>query len=153
MEQFKSFIKEEIEDSYRVVVISTNAEGKGITNQRIEEEAKKLDYPYYSSSMSDTYTLFNDGQRTIHKGDDDKGFKIHPKDTVIFVRGTPQRDSSLDLITQLQRAGYCVVNSRNCIETAADKYRTYLRLQDFGLTQPKTVLVPDTDSVEKAFTK
>ena len=153
MEQFKSFIKEEMEDSYRVVVISTNAEGKGITNQRIEEEAKKLDYPYYSSSMSDTYTLFNDGQRTIHKGDDDKGFKIHPKDTVIFVRGTPQRDSSLDLITQLQRAGYCVVNSRNCIETAADKYRTYLRLQDFGLTQPKTVLVPDTDSVEKAFTK
>jgi len=151
MEQFKSFIAEEVESSYRIVVLSTNVEGKGITNKRIEEEAKKINYPYYSSSINDTYTEFNDGQRTIHKGDDEKGFKINPNDTVVFIRGTPQRDSCLDLITQLQRAGYCVVNSRNCIETAADKYRTFLRLKDFGLTQPKTVLVPDTDSIEKSF--
>ena len=44
MEQFKSFISEEVESSYRIVVLSTNAEGKGITNKRIEEEAKKLNY-------------------------------------------------------------------------------------------------------------
>ena len=146
MENFRSFITEEVESSYRIVVLSTNAEGKGITNKRIEEEAKKLNYPYYSASINDAYTLFNDNQRTIHKGDDEKGFKINPNNTVVFIRGTPQRDSCLDLITQLQRAGYCVVNSRRCIEIAADKYRTFLRLKDFGLTQPKTVFQSDQES-------
>ena len=37
------------------------------------------------------------------------------------------------------------------MELASDKYRTYLRLQDFGLTQPKTVLIPNEDGVETAF--
>jgi len=31
-----------------------------------------------------------------------------------------------------------------------DKYRTYLRLADYGLTQPHTVLIPNKDGVEKA---
>ena len=57
----------------------------------------------------------------------------------------------MDLISQLERAGYCVVNSRDCLELSADKYRTYLRLIDFGLTQPKTVLVPNENSIEKSF--
>ena len=151
MDNFKSFIKEDKHESYRVVVISNELGDKAITAERIEEEAKKLNYPYYIVPMDGTYTKFENGQRTIHKGDDDKGFKIHPSDTVIFVRGTPERDSYLDLVTQFQRAGYCVVNSRECLEIAADKYRTYLRLKDFGLTQPKTVLIPNKDSIEKSF--
>ena len=151
MDNFKSFIKEDKHESYRVVVISNELGDKAITAERIEEEAKKLNYPYYIVPMDGTYTKFENGQRTIHKSDDDKGFKIHPSDTVIFVRGTPERDSYLDLITQFQRAGYCVVNSRECLEIASDKYRTYLRLKDFGLTQPKTVLIPNKDSIEKSF--
>lgn len=151
MEQFKSFITEQKDESYRVVVISNELGDKAITAERIEEEAKKLNYPHYIVPMDGTYTVFENGQRTIHKSDDDKGFKIHPSDTVIFVRGTPERDSHLDLISQLQRAGYCVVNSRECLEIATDKYRTYLRLKDFGLTQPKTVLIPNKDSIEKSF--
>ena len=151
MDNFKSFIKEDKHESYRVVVISNELGDKAITAERIEEEAKKLNYPYYIVPMDGTYTKFENGQRTIHKSDDNKGFKIHPSDTVIFVRGTPERDSYLDLITQFQRAGYCVVNSRECLEIASDKYRTYLRLKDFGLTQPKTVLIPNKDSIEKSF--
>ena len=34
---------------------------------------------------------------------------------------------------------------------AADKYRTYLKLQDSGLTQPSTVLIPNKDAAEKSF--
>ena len=151
MEQFKSFITEQKDESYRVVVISNELGDKAITAERIEEEAKKLNYPHYIVPMDGTYTVFENGQRTIHKSDDDRGFKIYPSDTVIFVRGTPERDSHLDLISQLQRAGYCVVNSRECLEIATDKYRTYLRLKDFGLTQPKTVLIPNKDSIEKSF--
>ena len=43
-----------------------------------------------------------------------------------------------------------MVNSRETIEISADKYRTYVKLQDFGLTQPKTVLIPNEDTWEQA---
>jgi len=147
MDKFRSYVTEEKQESYRVVVLSNDS----TTAQRIEEEAKKLKYPYYVAPFEGTYTVYDGGRRTIHKQDDDKGFEINTTDTVIFVRGTPERDSHLDLVTQLQRAGYCVVNSRQTVETATDKYRSYLRLKDFGLTQPKTVLVPNKETVESAF--
>ena len=151
MEKFKSFITEAKEEKYKVVVISAEQGENAITAKRMKEEADKINYPVYVVPMDGTYTKFENGVRTIHEADDDKGFEINVNDTVIFVRGTPERDSWLDLITQLEKAGYCVVNSRDCTELASDKYRTYLRLQDFGLTQPKTVLIPNKDSIEKSF--
>ena len=151
MEKFKSFITEAKEDRYRIVVISAELGEKAITAKRMKEESDKLNYPIYVAPMDGTYTKFENGVRTIHKDDDDKGFEVHVEDTVIFVRGTPERDSWLDLISQLEKAGYCVVNSRDCMELAADKYRTYLKLQDFGLTQPSTVLIPNKDAAEKSF--
>ena len=151
MEQFKSFITEEKNEKYRVLVISAEKGDKAITAKRMEEEATKLEYPIYVAEMDGTYTKVENNIRTVHKSDDDKGFEIHVNDTVVFVRGTPERDSWLDLVSQLENAGYCVVNSRDCLELAADKYRTYLRLQDFGLTQPKTVLVSNEDAIETAF--
>ena len=44
-----------------------------------------------------------------------------------------------------------MVNSRETVELSSDKYRTYIKLQDFGLTQPKTALVPNVDEWGKAF--
>ena len=151
MEKFKSFITEAKEEKYKVVVISAEQGENAITAKRMKEEADKINYPVYVVPMDGTYTKFENGVRTIHEADDNKGFEINVNDTVIFVRGTPERDSWLDLITQLEKAGYCVVNSRDCTELASDKYRTYLKLQDFGLTQPKTVLIPNKDSIEKSF--
>ena len=153
MENFKSFITEEKDEKYKVVVISNELGDKAITAERMESEARELNYPSYIVPMDGTYLKLEDGVRTIHKMDDEKGFEININDTVVFVRGTPERDSYLDLISQLQRAGYCVINSRECLEVASDKYRSYLRLRDFGLTQPKTVLIPNKDSIQKAFEK
>ena len=36
---------------------------------------------------------------------------------------------------------------------AADKFRTYIKLKDYGLTQPKTVLIPNQDELENAVKK
>ena len=72
------------------------------------------------------------------------------KNTVVIVRGTPSKDSHLDLLSQLEKIGACLVNSRDAMTIAVDKYRTYLRLLDFGLHQPKTVLIPNKESVEQA---
>ena len=115
MEKFKSFITEAKEDKYRILVISAEHGEKAITAKRMEEEAENLKYPIYVAPMDGTYTKFENNIRTVHKIDDDKGFEIHIEDTVIFIRGTPERDSWLDFISQLEKAGYCVVNSRDCM--------------------------------------
>ena len=82
MENFKSFITEQKDEKYKVVVISNELGDKAITAERMESEARELNYPSYVTSMEGTYTRFQNGQRTIHKGDDETGFKIHPSDTV-----------------------------------------------------------------------
>ena len=48
---------------------------------------------------------FDNGRYTIHKQDDEKGFDVDSNDTVCFMRGTPERDSYLDLVSQLERIG------------------------------------------------
>ena len=77
MEQFKSFITEQKNEKYRVLVISAEKGDKAITAKRMEEEATKLGYPIYVAGMDGTYTKFENGVRTVHKSDDDKGFDLH----------------------------------------------------------------------------
>ena len=150
MEKFKSFIAEAKEEKYKIVVLSVEHGDNSITAKRIQKEADKLQLPHYAINIDGTHISYDNGVYTIYALDDDKGFEISPYDTVVFIRGTPTKDSSLDLISELEKIGICVVNSRETISIAADKFRTYIKLKDYGLTQPKTVLVPNEDSLETA---
>ena len=150
MEQFKSFITEEKNSDYRIVVLSVEHGDKSITSKRIKAEADELNIPNYVVQINGSYIKYDNGKHTIYSIDDDKGFDLDSS-TVVFVRGTPTKDSSLDLISEIERLGVCCVNSRTSISIAADKYRSYIRLKDYGLTQPKTVLIANKDSVEKSF--
>ena len=150
MEQFKTFITEEKNSDYRIVVLSVEHGDKSITSKRIKAEADELNIPNYVVQINGSYIKYDNGKHTIYSIDDDKGFDLDSS-TVVFVRGTPTKDSSLDLISELERLGVCCVNSRTSISIAADKYRSYIRLKDYGLTQPKTVLIANEDSVEKSF--
>ena len=150
MEKFKSFITEEKNEDYRIVVLSVEHGDNAITAKRIKEEADKLKLPHYIVSIDGTHISYNNGTYTIHELNDDKGFQISSYDTVVFIRGTPTKDSSINLVSELEKLGICVVNSRETISIAADKFRTYIKLKDYGLTQPKTVLVPNEDSLETA---
>jgi len=150
MEQFKTFITEEKNSDYRIVVLSVEHGDKSITSKRIKAEANELNIPNYVVQINGSYIKYDNGKHTIYSIDDDKGFELDSS-TVVFVRGTPTKDSSLDLISEIERLGVCCVNSRTSISIAADKYRSYIRLKDYGLTQPKTVLIANEDSVEKSF--
>jgi len=152
LKEFGSFLKEDKDnEKYRLLLISAELGDKAVTAQRMEEEAKKLGYEFYVTKMSGTYIRKSDeGVWTVHKEGDEKGFVVNPDNTVCFVRGTPERDSWLDLVSQLERASIPIINSRECMELASDKYRTYLRLQEYGLTQPKTVLLPKEEIMEQA---
>ena len=52
--------------------------------------------------------------------DKEKSLEISSKDTIFFIRGTPVKDSHLDLISEIERIGFTCINSRNTISICAD---------------------------------
>ena len=159
MEKFKSFITEAKEEKYKVVVLTRKPDDYPnhkslLTSAKFEKSAKALELDFYMCFINGAYLSFENELRRIHNADDDKGFEISTDDTLIIVRGgVNARDSWKDLLSQLERAGYTCVNSRECMEVCSDKYRTSLRLAEVGLSTPTTVLIPDEDSAKIAFEK
>ena len=151
LENFKSFITEAKEDKYRILVISAEPDNNKLfhTAQRVTDEAKKSGHEVYVVKVEGAIISYDNGYK-IFNADDEVGFAID-NDTVAIVRGSVRlKKSYLDLLSQLEKIGVCMVNSRETVEISADKYRTYLKLQDYGLTQPKTVLIPNADTLQQS---
>ena len=151
LENFKSFITEAKEDKYRILVISAEPDNNKLfhTAQRVTDEAKKSGHEVYVVKVEGAIVSYDNGYK-IFNADDEVGFVID-NDTVAIVRGSVRlKKSYLDLLSQLEKIGVCMVNSRETVEISADKYRTYLKLQDYGLTQPKTVLIPNADTLQQS---
>ena len=162
MRSFSEVIREEVDNKkpYRLVVIAErrmvkkakkNADKPVVkkpssTSSKLYNLAKEAGCKVYSVKVNGAYLERDDkGIITIHNQDDEKGFEMDG-DTIVMVRGAvTAKDSYLDLISQIERYGFPVVNSRECIEVCSDKFRTYLRLQEIGMNQPRTVLVPNED--------
>ena len=147
--KFKDFLSEEKDpkDFLRLLIITDEPEGakEFHTADRLQEECDKLKYPHYLFKLTGGYTTYNDGVRRFHNKDDKKGFEVGAM-TVAIVRGSiTRKDSWLDLVSILERANATLVNPRTTINICADKYRTALRLADYGLTQPMTKLISDPE--------
>ena len=151
--KFKEYISEEKGDKkfLRLLIITDEPEEAKTfhTADRLKEECDKLKFPNYLYKLTGGYTTYEDGVRKFHNKDDNKGFEID-NNTVAIIRGSiTRKDSWLDLVSVLEKAEVCVVNNRQCINVCADKYRTSLRLADYGLTQPKTILLNDPENSVK----
>ena len=152
---FNEFITEQKEDKIRILVISAEPSQDKMfhTARRVTEEAKKLGHDVYVVKVEGAIVSYENEWR-IYNSDDKKGFAINSNNTVAIVRGSVRlKKSYLDIVSQLEKIGICMVNSRETVEISSDKYRTYLRLQDYGLTQPKTVLIPNEDTWKEAVEK
>ncbi len=113
-------------------------EGVLSTAERLAEEAKKAGVKCYLVDMEGAY--IKDGR--VHNINDDKGFPISKQDTVAVARAAiTMKDSYLNLLTQFERLKVPTINTRECTEICADKYRTTLILRDNDVNQPKTVLM------------
>ena len=120
------------------------------TAERFTVEAKKMGHEVYVCKVEGAIITFENNVYKIFNSDDEEGFEIN-KDTVAIVRGSIRfKKSYLDILSRLEKIGVCMVNNRETVEISADKYRTYIKLQDFGLTQPKTVLIPNEDTWKDA---
>lgn len=150
MEQFKSFITEAKDENYRLVIVSNKPEKNDFfyTTQRFLDEAKKLNIPAYGL-MAESANIA-EGQ-IWNSGDEKNKFDIDSENTICIVRGSvARRDAYLDLISQLEKLGVCVVNSRQTISICADKYRSALRFADTGVPTPKTALVQSEETLQSS---
>jgi len=150
---FKDYITEAKSDKkfLRLLIITDEPDNakEFHTADRLQEECKKLNYPYYLFKLTGGYTTYEDGIRKFHNKDDKKGFEVGAM-TVAIIRGSVTRkDSWLDFVSILERANATLVNPRTTINMCADKYRTALRLADYGLTQPQTKLINDHENSNK----
>ena len=154
--KFKEFITEAKNEKYRLLIITDEPEKAKTfhTANRLQEEAEKLGWKHYLYRLTGGYTSYEDGIFRLHNKEDEKGFEVSRNDTIAIIRGSVVRkDSWLDIISTLEKHSICVVNSRQTINVCADKYRTSLRLADYGIKQPKTVLVSDPEKSALAFDK
>jgi len=151
-------ISEEVskDNPYRLVVLAQRPvnQKKGSTSHGLVSTAEKMGLEVYNCRISGAYIERDQdtGQIFIHNEDDEKGFELD-EDTIVLIRGNvTAKDSYLDLISQIERYGIPVNNFRETIEVCADKFRAYLRMQEVGLNQPKTVLIAsdDEDAVDRA---
>ena len=147
VQPFKNYLEEATGDKkfLRLLIITDEPDNakEFHTADRLQEECKKLNYPYYLFKLTGGYTTMEDGVRKFHNQDDKKGFEVGAM-TVAIVRGSiTRKDSWMDLVSILERANATLVNPRTTINICADKYRTALRLADYGLTQPQTKLIND----------
>jgi len=151
---FKDYITEDKKEKpfLRLLIITDEPEEAKTfhTADRLKEECDKLGYPHYLFKLTGGYTTFENGIRKFHNKDDKKGFEVGAM-TVAIVRGSiTRKDSWMDFVSILERANATLVNPRTTINVCADKYRTALRLADYGLTQPKTKLINDPEkSIEQ----
>jgi len=155
--KFKEFLSEaKSNNKYKVLVVSAEPESANQklfrTARRIVEECEKAGHKVYVVKVEGAFIDYNDGIYKIFNEGDEKGFEINRSDTIAIVRGSVRlKKSYLDLVSRLEKTGICMVNSRDTIEISSDKYRSYVKLMDFGLTQPKTALIPNEDNWRKAF--
>jgi len=158
LKSFRDIVTEEVksDNPFRLVVLAQRPkkiDEKG-TSTKLTKAAEDMGCKTYNCRISGAYIERDEdsGLITIHNEDDEKGFELD-EDTIVFVRGNvTQKDSYLDLISQLERYAISVNNFRETIEVCSDKFRAYLRLQEVGMNQPKTVLIPsdEPDAVDRA---
>ena len=148
VQPFKNYLEEATGDKkfLRLLIITDEPENdkeKFYTAKRFLDEVKKLGYPHYLFKISSGTTSKENGVRRFHNKDDKKGFEIDTN-TVAIVRGSVvNKNSYMDFVSMLEREGACVVNNRTTINMCYDKYRATIRLADYGVNQPKTILIND----------
>lgn len=156
-------LKEELENYYisdgndtaKKAVLFTSRLGNSKHTNTVESFVKlfkEKGVESYIAYTEDSYLIKGkDEKLKIFNIDDKEGFSIDPIDTLIINRASvAHQTSSLDIISQLEKNHFFCVNTRECLETCSDKFRTYVKLIDLGIYTPRTSMVRNEQSIERA---
>lgn len=109
-----------------------------------EQAAKKagLKMVTIDPSSSSISTISDDKHKIVENGTEKKTLEISPYNTICITRRTCIKNSeSRDFVRELEKLGYVMVNSLDCIDACEDKFVTYKKLKDAGVPTPKTTVV------------
>ena len=165
VENFKSFITEAKEESYKLLIISHDDPfDTNETGPLVRKKASELGIEVYLAEFMGAYMEDDGGSKLFYsypvdeKGkvkmpsmkddkDDvkyDKPFKIDSKNTLVMVRGLNARNGCASWWTMgrtLEHDGFKVVNSVKCNEICNDKWYNQIIFQRNNINTPVTVLI------------
>ena len=109
-----------------------------------EQAAKKagLKMVTIDPSSSSISTISDDKHKIVENGTEKKTLEISPYNTICITRRTCIKNSeSRDFVRELEKLGYVMINSLDCIDACEDKFVTYKKLKDAGVPTPKTAII------------
>lgn len=109
-----------------------------------EQAAKKagLKMVTIDPSSSSISTISDDKHKIVESGVEKKTLEISPYNTICITRRTCIKNSeSRDFVRELEKLGYVMVNSLDCIDACEDKFITYKKLKEAGVPTPKTTVI------------
>lgn len=122
------------------------------TPKKIMEWCEKHNIECKLAKANECYLTIKDDKIFISNAADENPLKISPKTTLIINRVTSedQKSAPLDVITQFEKNKFFCVNTRDCIETCSDKFRTTMRLVEQGLNTPRSCMIRSVNDIEHA---
>lgn len=150
-QSFSNFITEEKKETkYKLLVVSTRPNNNPYyhTTQRLMDEAKSRGIEAFAL-LCETAMVDGINFQVWNSDKKNEKFDIDPDNTIAIIRGSVAgKDAYLDLVSQLEKMGISVVNSRTTVSICADKYRTAIRLNETGVPTPKTSLLQSIETLQ-----
>ena len=173
LENFKSFISEEKDESYRLLILSHDDPfDPNETGPMVRKKASEMGIEVYLAEFTGMYMedkgkdqlvysfpVDEEGKAELPGMKDgvkyDKPFRINPENTLIMARGIGSTVKTGNLswrvaCLNLESQGYTLINPIECHDICNDKWHNQIVFQREGIRTPKTVLVRHSEGAEEA---
>ena len=153
MDNFKSFITEQVRDKITVLILTKSKSKKPeLVTGKLLKACADLGLPCHRVVITEAWISDNDiekGSVTIKNNDgSEKDIKIETSNTVVFVRaGVLQNEVGLALLGTLQNAGCMMINDRDGMLTCNNKMSAYTSFERNNIKTPRTSLINNEKSV------
>lgn len=89
--------------------------------------------------------ISDDKHKIVESGTEKKTIEVSPSNTICITRRTCIKNSeSRSFVQDLEKFGYVMINSLDCIDACEDKFVTYKKLVAAGVPTPKTAVVTNS---------
>ena len=89
--------------------------------------------------------ISDDKHKIVESGTEKKTIEVSPGNTICITRRTCIKNSeSRSFVQDLEKFGYVMINSLDCIDACEDKFVTYKKLVAAGVPTPKTAVVTNS---------
>jgi len=154
MEQFKSFITEEVQNDKITVIILTNSESKKpeIVTGMLLKACADLGLSCYRVVTTEAWISDNDIEKGIisiknHDGEE-KDIQLETASTVVFVRaGVLQDEIGLALLGTFQNSGCMMINDLDGMLKCDNKMSAYTAFERNNIQTPRTSLINNEKSI------